>query len=404
MNILYLCDEYPPGRHGGIGTVVQLLARQMVQLGHKVVVAGFYDWGYGEADRYNDKGVEVYRFRRGLASAIFTKQDSRIVTGLYKLLKITGVFQWDVKRSLRSYANFLEQLIKQYSIDIIEMPDYNDYMRHCKSYVPFPKLSVPVIVKCHGSMTYVALGNDLNLPSYIRQMEHDLLQQANAVCAVSRYTADTTAEYLNYTKPIAVMYNGIDMQQIPKVRKDKDEQLVIYAGALAAYKGVYQLMKAWNIVQKAKPNARLELYGKGPVDKLKPLLDEKSQKSVTFFGHTNKIQLLQKMSTAAIGVFPSYAETFGLVAVEAMACKTAVIYTNRTAGPEIIVDKEQGLLVDPANEQEIADAIIFILSNKSEREKFENNGYEKVVHSFDIKRIALTHIEYYREVLNYSGE
>jgi glycogen synthase len=47
MNILFICDEYPPGRHGGIGTVVQLTARALVSQGHNVVVAGFYDWAYG---------------------------------------------------------------------------------------------------------------------------------------------------------------------------------------------------------------------------------------------------------------------------------------------------------------------------------------------------------------------
>ena len=58
MNILLLCDEYPPGRHGGIGTAVQLLARALVREGHKVVVAGFYDWSYGGKDTEADQGVK----------------------------------------------------------------------------------------------------------------------------------------------------------------------------------------------------------------------------------------------------------------------------------------------------------------------------------------------------------
>jgi len=74
MNILYICDEYPPGKHGGIGTAVQLLARTMVQRGHNVVVAGFYDWGYGGDDHFEDQGVLVYRFRRVLSSKFFEKQ------------------------------------------------------------------------------------------------------------------------------------------------------------------------------------------------------------------------------------------------------------------------------------------------------------------------------------------
>jgi Glycosyltransferase len=400
MNILYLCDEYPPGRHGGIGTVVQLLARQMVLQGHKVVVAGFYDWGYGGEDSFDDEGVQVYRFRRGLNSSFFGKQDSLPVRAMYKLLKVSGVFQRDVKRSLQRYKPFLEGLIQEYSIDIVEMPDYNDYIRHINAYIAFPKLSVPVVVKCHGSMTYIAKGNKLPLPQHIWQMEHDLLQQATAVCAVSSYTANTTAEYLQYKKPVAVMHNGIDMAQIPPPAMQKDDNMVVYAGALAPYKGVYQLLKAWNLVHKAMPQARLQMYGKGPIEKMRPLLEQGAATTVTFNGHTAKKQLFEKLAQAAVGIYPSYAETFGLIAVETMACHTATIYTSRTAGPEIIEHGKDGLLVDPASEQQIADAITYILKNKEERQKFEENGYRKVIDNFDIRKIALQHIVYYNEVLS----
>jgi glycogen synthase len=46
MNILYICDEYPPGPNGGIGSVVQNLARELVKQGHKVYVVGLYPIGY----------------------------------------------------------------------------------------------------------------------------------------------------------------------------------------------------------------------------------------------------------------------------------------------------------------------------------------------------------------------
>lgn len=400
MNILYLCDEYPPGRHGGIGTVVQLLARQMVARGHRVVVAGFYDWGYGGDDNFDDEGVQVYRFRRGLDAPFFSKQDSLPVRAMYKLLKLTGVFQLDVKRSLERYRKFLEKLIQQYSIEVVEMPDYNDYMRHINSYVAFPRLSVPVIVKCHGSMTYIAKGNQQPLPGHIWQMEHDLLQQATAVCAVSKYTADTTAEYLKYDQPVAVMHNGIDLTQIPPPPTNKkDDNLVIYAGALAPYKGVHQLLKAWNKVHKAIPTARLEMYGKGPVEKLKPLLDSNAQHTVAFYGHMPKAQLFEKLATASVGVYPSFAETFGLIAVETMACRTATIYTERTAGPEIIRDGVEGLLVDPADVDDIADGIIYMLNNKQERELMAEHGYQKATSLFDIRQVCKAHEIYYKQVL-----
>ena len=66
MNILYICDEYPPGKNGGIGTMVQVLGRELVKQGHNVHVAGLYGYRYGSSDYEEDKGVRVYRLRYGL--------------------------------------------------------------------------------------------------------------------------------------------------------------------------------------------------------------------------------------------------------------------------------------------------------------------------------------------------
>jgi glycogen(starch) synthase len=147
MNILYLCDEYPPGSHGGIGTAVQLLAREMVKMGNNVVVAGFYDWGYGGEDEFDDQGVKVYRFRRMLSSGFFANYRSIIVKITNRILKDTGILEWDIKKSLIKYKKFLDSVIARYHIEIVEAPDYNDYARFCKSYLPFPVLPAPLVVK-----------------------------------------------------------------------------------------------------------------------------------------------------------------------------------------------------------------------------------------------------------------
>src|SRR5262249_11211710 len=63
VKIFFECSEYPPGPHGGIGTLVQLLARGLVRRGHAVRVAGMYPADYPAADREVDEGVEIFRFR-----------------------------------------------------------------------------------------------------------------------------------------------------------------------------------------------------------------------------------------------------------------------------------------------------------------------------------------------------
>lgn len=399
MNILYLCDEYPPGRHGGIGTAVQLLAREMVCQGHKVVVAGFYDWGYGEKDYFVDEGVEVHRFRRRLDSSLLKKQDMLPVRAMYKLLKVSGIFHIDIEKSLERYKEFLEKLIKQYAIDVIEMPDYNDYMRFANKAVYFPELSVPVVVKLHGSMTYIARENNVHLPQFIYDMEADIMQKASAIVSVSEYGVGKLREYFNYDKPVAVLHNGINIKEI-----DADEPKVpgkvIFTGTLNENKGIYQLIKAWNLVKAKVPDAELTVFGKGPVQKIQAYLKPEVLPSVSFKGHVPRKELFKELCSASVAVFPSYAENFAFAPMEAMACGTAVVYTSRSSGPELITNKVNGMLVDPGDTDEIADAITYLLQNPDVCVQFAKEGKKRVIEEFDIKTVAQKHIVFYQKLIN----
>lgn len=399
MNILLLCDEYPPGRHGGIGTAVRLLATQFTQMGHSVVVAGFCHRGYGGADEFDDNGVKVYRFRQHLSSSFFAAQDSLLVRAVTRLLDITGILAWDVKTSLRKYRLFLNEIIDRHKIQIVEMADYHDYMRFCKEPQNFPTLNVPIVVKLHGSMTYFNEEAGLTTPDYIRQMEKAILYNAAAVVSVSKYTAIKTAEYFNYRNKIAVMYNGINMPEIStEVKKTKGS--VIFTGSLVEKKGIYQLMKAWNIVVEKIPHAILYVYGKGPIEKIEALLEKDRRNTVIFKGHVSREELYDSLSKAEAAVFPSYAETFGLGPVEAMACGTAVVFSVLTSGPEIVQDGKTGLLVHPDDVTALAEAIMKLLSNETHNKMLANSGKEFVNEHFNIATIAKQHIDHYKTIVS----
>jgi len=399
MNILYLCDEYPPGKHGGIGTYVRLIARQMVKLGHKVIVAGLYGPGYDGANESNDEGVMVYRFRRGFNFRFLSDETSlrsRIGT---RLLKDSGLLQQDIKKSLAIYKDKLEQLIIEHKIDIIEMPDYNDYMRFCSSFVPFPALSVPVVVKMNGSMTYFAREANLQVPAHVVKMEQAILNQAAAVSSASRYTAYKSSAYLSYNKAIEVLYNGIQTDLTAR-NVLKNPKQVIFTGTLVAKKGIYQLAKAWNIVCKSMPGARLLVLGKGSQQKVIAQLTDEVKASVSFMGHVSAGELYDHLAASAISIFPSYAEAFALAPLEAMACGTAVINSNRTSGPELIDDRVNGLLINPDDVDQIAKAILYLLNNPDVCTGLAKVGNEKVKEQFEISKVAAKTLQFYEKVLN----
>jgi len=392
MNILYICDEYPPGHHGGIGTSVRLLAREMVKQGHNVIVAGLYSPGYGGQDEFIDEGVKVYRFKWQLDNALFNNKISR------RILHFTGITDWDIKKSLHRVKDQLEQLIAENNIEIIEMPDYNDYIRHCRSYIPFPKLSVPVVVKMNGSCTYFAIEENRHVADHILKMEQTILNQADAVASVSKYTAVKSAEYFQYAKPIEVISNGIDTN-LQLLNTPKNPNQVIFTGTLVQKKGIYQLAKAWNIVSKNKPEARLLILGKGPQNKVRTYLTDEAFASVSFFGYLASPKLYKHLQKSTVSVFPSYAEAFALAPLEAMACGTAVINSNRTSGPGLVDDKETGLLIDPDNVEQLALSILYLLNNPADCERLAQNGNKKVKEIFDISKIAAQNLQFYNAVL-----
>jgi glycogen(starch) synthase len=398
MRILYLCDEYPPGRHGGIGTAVQQLAREMVSQGHEVIVAGYYDWGYGGEDQFTDNGVKVYRYRRGLNSGWFTKKDSLRVRATYKLLHHLGALHRDIERTLPGYYRFLEKLIKEHGIDIIERPDFNEYVQYCKKKINIPTLPVPVIVKLHGTITYFLKEESKQVPEPLFGMERQVLEQANAIAGVSSYTCEMTRRYFGLKAGCHVLYNGIDTAAFPTSDHKSGEQ-VIFTGSLVAKKGIYQLMKAWNIVNTKLPTAKLQVYGKGPMGRVRKHLGQEASGTVFFNGHIPRNELSGKIASSALAVFPSYAECFAIAPMEAMASGTAVIYSTRTSGPELIRDRKDGLLADPDNVQQLADCIIELLENRSLRDMLSENGRQRVLSSFDIKTIAKQHTMFYERVL-----
>jgi len=89
------------------------------------------------------------------------------------------------------------------------------------------------------------------------------------------------------------------------------------------------------------PSLHLHLYGKGPVNDLKKLIDTDALSSVIFHGHVLREELLTALTTAAVAVFPSYSECFSMAPLEAMAAGCAVVYTCRTSGPELITDEKK---------------------------------------------------------------
>lgn len=395
MNILFICDEYPPGKNGGIGTMVQVLGREMIKQGHHVVVIGLYPHYYGQEDYEVDHGVEVHRLRYGFK---FSKNIE------LKLNRLQNKFPKIIQKWLYGESSFkkltsqIDKLIIEKNIDIIEIQDWNTF-NIFNGFTPrWKAFDVPFVVKANGSYTYFCDELNQKANSRLKEIDELLYQRADAVTAVSHYTAGKVSKLFNIKSKVHVLYNSVE---VPKPLKavEREEEMVVFTGSLIAKKGIFSLIKAWNLVCNEKPNAQLYVFGKGDTDVLIELLNPEHIKNVHFMGHTSREIIYDFLSKATLAIFPSYSETFGFCAAEAMSVGCPTIYTKRSCGPEILKENIEGLLVDPDDIEEIASKILKLMEDKDIQKQFSLKGYNAVRERFNIEQSVKDHLDVYHEII-----
>ena len=395
MNILFICDEYPPGKHGGIGTMVQVLGRELVRQGHRVTVIGLYPYYYGQKDFEIDHGVEVHRLRYGINAGrthknILYKAIGKLPDWIRK--NMNGV------RAFNSFTEKIKQIIEEKQIDIIEIQDWNSFTFDIGFPVIWPSFKVPMVVKSNGSYTYFSDEAKAPAKEKFLKVDKELYKRADALSSVSRYTESVNRQLFRYTSDVEILHNCIETNLEFSNNQEKQEKTIIFTGTLVKKKGIFSLLKAWNIVHHQHPGAVLKVYGKGNIEELKQLLNSQSINTVQFLGHVSRGQLYSELSTATAAIFPSYSECFALAPLEALAVGCPVINTSRASGKELITDGENGSLIDPDNIEEIAEKIIELIENKNLQIRYSLNGQNTIAKKFNITKSAQQHIGFYKRI------
>lgn len=374
MNLCFVCNEYPPGPHGGIGTFTQVLGRALVQAGHQVRVIGHYSPNYPAPDYEEDQGVRVWRLR-GPTSR--------------------GRWMWARYRLFRYVARWA----KAGEIDLVEVPDYQGWAAF------WPRLEIPTIVRVHSSSMYTAqqLGRNVSRRNLI--LTHRALRRADFLCSVSQDVAERTRQFFRLSgTPCAVLYNPVELYNA--CDGERDSRRVVFSGTLTPNKGVLSLIKAWPHVIAQQPDAELHMFGKDVVyeghsmrEYLTSLLTSEICPSVMFHGHVPRETLLDTLACARAAVFPSYAEAFAIAPLEAMSCGCATIYTKRSSGPELVEDGVNGLLVDPDDPAEIADAILRLLRDDALAQRLGEAGRRLVEEKYSVEAVLPQNVRFYEECI-----
>jgi glycosyltransferase involved in cell wall biosynthesis len=183
---------------------------------------------------------------------------------------------------------------------------------------------------------------------------------------------------------IVVISNGFDLDRnqlvanVPDVKESfhfQDEKIVLFVGALEKRKGVEFLLKAILGVLDVVKNVRVLIVGDGSeksnLQNLARSLNIDSR--ICFMGYVTE-RLNDLYSISDVFVLPSLWESFGMVLLEAMAHQKPIVATKTTGASELIKPGFNGLLVEPRNPEQLAEAIISILSDQEYAHELGVNG------------------------------
>ena len=249
-------------------------------------------------------------------------------------------------------------------------------------------IDIPIVTTLHGT-DITLLGKDKSFKPVIEYA----INMSDAVTAVSEDLKQETLEHFNIKNEIKAIPNFIDMslyQQKEDVklrgRFAKEEEFILtHISNFRKVKRVVDVIKIFNKVSAEVP-AKLLMIGDGP-ERLKA--EQLCRKlgicdKVKFLG---KLKVIEKMlSIADVFILPSETESFGLVALEAMASKVAVISTNTGGLPEVNIDGKTGYLSEVGDVSKMAKDTLNLLKDKDKLNAFKTNALAHA-YTFDLPNI-----------------
>lgn len=403
MNLLYLCDEYPPVQTGGIGTVTRIVAEAMSRHGHNVYVVSGRPEGHGLPPQTVINGVTVYRL------TYFSElRWLRFFSGKFRkyaliLLTATGVMHKAAKNAMRTNFRFVENLIQEKRIDLIEIPDYSILSKYFIRRIRFPKYEIPTVARVHGARSFLSYYRRGRISATERANDLALYASADRICAVSCFSRRFCNDILGVPQPVDVIYNPLDndfMKLSPQTRPTRN---IVFLGKIVEAKGVFSLIEAFNRIAQKFPDVRLVMIGRGETEKALSTVAEPFRDRVEFTGYKSRNEIKRLVSESLFTVIPTYFENFSMAALEVMACRKALIYTKRASGPELIDDGVNGILVEPTDAGQIASAMTRLLENPVLCRTMGEKAFETIRTRFTEDVIANRLETYYKETVSACG-
>jgi N-acetyl-alpha-D-glucosaminyl L-malate synthase BshA len=259
---------------------------------------------------------------------------------------------------------------------------------------------VPVVTTLHGTDITLVGSNKAFAP-----VVEFSINKSDGVTAVSESLKKETCSYFHIQRDIRVIYNFIDFNRFSKSDKDhfkkaiapNGERIIVHTSNFRKLKRVEDVIEVFKRIQEKMPS-KLLLVGDGPeryhLEEICRQLNLCTE--VRFLGKQDAIEEL--LAVSDLFIMPSESESFGLAALEAMACEVPVISSNAGGLPEVNIHGQTGFLSEIGDVDDMARNALTILSDDDTLQRFRTAALTQA-QRFDINFILPQYEKYYEEVL-----
>jgi glycosyltransferase involved in cell wall biosynthesis len=347
MKVVMSILRFKPAIGGGEEHVYQL-SRKLVENGHEVVIF--------TSDLKTHYPKPTYLSKESIKESY----DGLPVKRFHALCMIR---EYPILRGLT------KSLLKE-EFDIIHAHGYGYFTSDSSTLVSF-LCKKPLVLTTHGFFPASTPVNPLSMEAYVVFSRFWLLKMVRKLICVSRADAIHYRKLVDSSR-VAVIPNGIDIEywsKLPKQGKfgavfEPKGPVIVSVGRITQIKGYQYLIQATPRILREFPKAMIFIAGPdvGYLNYLRRLAHElRVNKHVVFTGPVVGEKKKELYVDADIVVVPSIDESFGIVALEAMACGKPVVAASVGGLSDIVKHGVNGLLVKPRNPSELAKAILTLL-------------------------------------------
>lgn len=261
-------------------------------------------------------------------------------------------------------------------------------------------VDIPVITTLHGT-DITLVGTD---PSFYPVVEFGI-NNSDGVTTVSQSLRQQTLDTFDITNDIEVIYNFIDFDRFKKTDKTHFKKAIARDGEkillhVSNFRKVKRVKDTILILQKVRQHmpVKLLLIGDGPQRQgLEMMCRELGlSEEVSFLGKQSAVEEL--LAIADVFLLPSANESFGLAALEAMACEVPVVSSDVGGIPEVNIQGETGFLCPLGDVDAMAARVVEILSQDARHESFRKAAL-KQAQQFSLTNILPQYEDYYRKII-----